>query len=147
MKLIPEDPQWMPLPIAENPTQVSEYTVDSAIEYLKTLDIETVGRWYCDLNTWKCPSNCPEQFTAGLTPVLNSLPSIHPFRVWTKAVIKLLGEKGTSRAWWLYQLGNTEAEWKEWWDQQFAMDPDELAFQKEQAKSAIRYLINGNWEA
>ena len=31
------------------------------------------------------------------------------------AVEKTLGRMATSKYWWLYELGHTEAEWSEWW--------------------------------
>lgn len=79
---------------------------------LQSVDTETLGRWYCQLNTWKVPDDFPVK-VSGEIGVRCANPE---FDAAFAGVSFLLGEKGASRAWWLYQLERTEDEWRKWWD-------------------------------
>jgi len=75
-------------------------------------DVETLGRWYCDLNCFRKPADFPFE--------LGEVDHVHreapAFRMSWECVSEALGEAGCSRAWWAYELKRTEAEWRAWWN-------------------------------
>lgn len=78
---------------------ISAYTQASAVDHLKTLSAEELGRTYCALNTWQCPPNLPEQFEGGVQHLREVMgDTAHPYNVWFSAAREALGKDGASRA-------------------------------------------------
>lgn len=73
---------------------------------------DMLDQWYCDLNCFRTPKGFPLE----LPEIADREESRkNPTRrtAWD-AVCIALGEEGMSRAWWLVELGKTEAEWRTW---------------------------------
>jgi len=79
---------------------------------LRSVDTETLGQWYCQLNTWKVPDDFPVKVSGEIGVRCENTE----FDAAYTSVFCALGEKGASRAWWLYQLKRTEDEWSAWWN-------------------------------
>lgn len=81
-------------------------------EVLQGVDLETLGRWYCDLNCFRKP----EGFPIDLGEVDRAHREAPLFRMAWECVSDRIGETFASRAWWVHQLGRTESEWFSWWN-------------------------------
>lgn len=80
------------------------------VDRLSKFDLETLGRWYCDLNCYRLPQGFP----VDIGDVFQGCDSAM-FKTAFDVVSELLGDAECSRAWWIYQLGRTEEEWRAWW--------------------------------
>jgi len=88
------------------------------VDLLKQSHSEKLPEWSVILNKW----GIPEGFPADL-PVYNcdtkegrELCFNDPaWRMAVAAIDEILGEAGTSKAWWTIQLGKTESEWEDWY--------------------------------
>ena len=68
---------------------------DELCDALESVDVETMGKWYCDLNCWKVPDGFP--FDPGPAEYENK-----QYMMAFDAVGEILGEVSSSRAWWIY---------------------------------------------
>ena len=86
---------------------------------IQKLNDEQLGRAWARLNTWKWDINLGEK-PAGFDdlPYHEEDDEIDKYRI-VSPVMKLIetefGERATSRAWWIYELGETEEAWKRWY--------------------------------
>lgn len=74
---------------------------------------EKLDRWYCDLNCFRTPQGFPLDLPE-ISGHREKMKDPH-YRLAWDAVCLALDDAGKSRAWWLVELGKTDAEWRTWW--------------------------------
>lgn len=102
-------------------TNAASGQADGSVDYLERLGIA-----WCRLSNWQWDEllgDKPEGF--------DDLPETVPFRRFfpkrenckmnivlplMNKIERIIGDAGTSRAWWKYELGRSEEEWREWYE-------------------------------
>ena len=84
------------------------------IEALLRDHADSLPKWYCDLNCFRIPEGFPIALNDHEDDREKMKDPAHMLAF--HAVSEALGKDGTSRAWWMVELGRTEAEWRTWWE-------------------------------
>lgn len=75
--------------------------------------LEKLGRAYCKLNTWEWDDFVgPKPIGFDDMTWKKKQQYIDPI---IASIEEIIGEAGTNRAWWLYQLNKTEEDWVRWY--------------------------------
>lgn len=84
------------------------------IDVLLREHVDKLPKWYCDLNCFRLPEGFPIALVecGGNDQETMKNPA---HKLAFEAVAEALGDEGTSRAWWLVELGRTEDAWRTWY--------------------------------